>query len=155
GAAYLIALGVRRLVRAGQRVDEMIPRSSLRRIYRQGVIVQSLNPKAALFFLALLPQFVDPARGSVALQIVVLGVVFVALGICSDGTWALPLCIRCGAGLPTNRAAANLSPILLADLFHPPLDRRPLLVVGRVRQHCLEPLQLLISPRSVPRLRIN
>jgi threonine/homoserine/homoserine lactone efflux protein len=89
GAAYLVALGIRRLVRARNGLEEVVPRTSLTRIYRQGVIVQSLNPKAALFFLALLPQFVDPARGSVALQVLVLGIVFVVLGTCSDGTWAL------------------------------------------------------------------
>jgi threonine/homoserine/homoserine lactone efflux protein len=89
GAAYLIALGVRKFLTAGGELHEAMARASLNRIYRQGVVVQALNPKAALFFLAFLPQFVDPARGSVALQVVALGLVFVILGIASDGTWAL------------------------------------------------------------------
>lgn len=52
-------------------------------------MVNVLNPKTALFFLAFLPQFVDPSRGMVAGQIFALGMVFVALGVLSDGTYAL------------------------------------------------------------------
>jgi threonine/homoserine/homoserine lactone efflux protein len=92
GAAYLIVLGVRKLLSKGDddpRVDEVAPRRSHRRIFTQGVIVNVLNPKTALFFLALLPQFVDVDRGSVWLQMVVLGLAFIALGIVSDGTYAL------------------------------------------------------------------
>ena len=88
GAAYLIWLGIRRW-RAGDRTvaaasASTAPMSSL---FRQGVIVQLLNPKTAVFFLAFLPQFVDVDRGSVTMQIVVLGVVFIVLGLMSDGTY--------------------------------------------------------------------
>ena len=88
GATYLIVLGVRRLLVAGQGEERTAQPASVRRIYVQGMVVQALNPKAALFFLAFLPQFVNPARG-VALQVVVLGALFVALGVCSDSAWAL------------------------------------------------------------------
>lgn len=92
GAAYLIALGVRKLLSTkddGLRIDEDAPRRSLARVFTQGVIVNVLNPKTALFFLALLPQFVDVDRGTVWLQMVVLGLAFIALGIVSDGAYAL------------------------------------------------------------------
>jgi threonine/homoserine/homoserine lactone efflux protein len=93
GAAYLVWLGVRRLLAR----DEDLPatpgpdarRPGLRRIFAQGVVVNVLNPKTALFFLAFLPQFVDTSRGSVPLQVVVLGVAFVLLGLLSDGAYAL------------------------------------------------------------------
>jgi threonine/homoserine/homoserine lactone efflux protein len=96
GAAYLIWLGVRRLLArdedglgaaagpgAGSR------RVGLRRIFAQGVVVNVLNPKTALFFFAFLPQFVDTARGSVPFQVLVFGVAFVLLGLVSDGAYAL------------------------------------------------------------------
>jgi threonine/homoserine/homoserine lactone efflux protein len=90
GAAYLIAVGLRRLVGWERDPDPLArdPRD-LGRLYRQGIVVNTLNPKTALFFLAFLPQFVDPGRGTPWLQILVLGLLFAALGFFSDGTWAL------------------------------------------------------------------
>ncbi|HKR33625.1 MAG TPA: LysE family translocator [Steroidobacteraceae bacterium] len=77
GAAYLIWLGVQALRgKAGPASSKMLDRASEWAVFRQGAITNILNPKVALFFLAFLPQFVDPARGSVALQIVVLGCLF-------------------------------------------------------------------------------
>ena len=90
GAAYLIGLGLHRLLRRVPLEDDGLPRRhSLRRVYVHGIVVNVLNPKTALFFFAFLPQFVDPERGSVALQVLVLGACFVALGIVSDGTYAV------------------------------------------------------------------
>lgn len=90
GAAYLIAVGVHRILVRDPRGDDAVAvRAPLRRVVATGVIVNVLNPKTALFFLAFLPQFVDPARGAAALQVVALGGVFIALGLVSDGTYAL------------------------------------------------------------------
>ncbi|HWT30221.1 MAG TPA: LysE family translocator, partial [Propylenella sp.] len=61
----------------------------LRRVFRDGFVVNLFNPKTAIFFLAFLPQFVDPARGAVHWQIFVLGVTFMGLGIVSDAMFAL------------------------------------------------------------------
>ncbi|HET6172849.1 MAG TPA: LysE family translocator [Gaiellales bacterium] len=90
GGAYLIVLGIRRL-REGDVAATPGSRATrpLSSIYRQGVVVNALNPKTALFFLAFLPQFVDPGRGRVALQAVILGLVFVAIAAVSDAVWAL------------------------------------------------------------------
>jgi len=90
GAAYLVVIGVRRLL-GRERLAPTEPRArrSHARLFRQGALVNALNPKTALFFLAFLPQFVDPAAGSVAWQIIVLGLLFVTLAILSDGAWAL------------------------------------------------------------------
>ncbi|HEV3494989.1 MAG TPA: LysE family translocator [Actinomycetes bacterium] len=93
GAAYLVWLGVRRLLAR----DEDTPaaagpdarRAGLGRIFAQGVVVNVLNPKTALFFFAFLPQFVDTSRGSVPFQVVVFGVAFVVLGLLSDGAYAV------------------------------------------------------------------
>jgi threonine/homoserine/homoserine lactone efflux protein len=68
GAAYLIYIGVRRILSRSVAVPMELPRRSLGRLYRDGVVVNLLNPKTALFFFAFLPQFVDPARGAVAFQ---------------------------------------------------------------------------------------
>lgn len=90
GAAYLIYLGIRTL-RNGDTatLDPSRERQSLHRVFGQGVLVNLLNPKTALFFLAFLPQFVDPARGHATLQIFELGVLFALMGWMSDSVWAL------------------------------------------------------------------
>jgi threonine/homoserine/homoserine lactone efflux protein len=99
GAAYLVYLGVRKLFERGDaRVSAAVVRQPLRRIFIDGVVVNLLNPKTALFFLAFLPQFVDPANGSVATQILVLGAVLVTLAFLSDGSYAL-LAARIGGWL--------------------------------------------------------
>ncbi len=90
GAAYLIYLGVQKLRREeSMELSDGAPRVRLRRIFAQGIVVNVLNPKAALFFFAFLPQFVDASRGHVAGQILFLGILFAALGLLSDSLWAL------------------------------------------------------------------
>jgi threonine/homoserine/homoserine lactone efflux protein len=90
GAAYLILLGIRRFMTREAVADEIArPPRPHRRIFADGVVVNVLNPKTALFFLAFLPQFVDPGRGAAALQILMLGLIFVVIALCSDSVWAL------------------------------------------------------------------
>jgi threonine/homoserine/homoserine lactone efflux protein len=90
GAAYLVYLGLRRLLAREQPAagGGREPRA-LGRLFRQGIVVNVLNPKTALFFFAFLPQFVAPEAGSVGLQIAFLGVVFIAIALVSDGLYAL------------------------------------------------------------------
>ena len=88
GAAYLIWLGFRTVQSARREAvtqgSSAEPPIGPRRAFREGVLVEALNPKTAAFFLAFVPQFVDPAQGSVALQFVVLGFVSVALNTLAD-----------------------------------------------------------------------
>ena len=90
GAAYLIGMGLWTLFNRREAEPDGAPSERrLRRRFGQGVVVNVLNPKTGLFFLAFLPQFVDPDQGSAALQIVVLGLVFVLIAVISDSVWAL------------------------------------------------------------------
>jgi threonine/homoserine/homoserine lactone efflux protein len=88
GVAYLVYLGIRKLLER-PRPNEAEPPAPLRRVFVRGTVVNVLNPKTALFFLAFLPQFVDAQRGAVWSQVVLLGLVFVALGLVSDSAYAL------------------------------------------------------------------
>lgn len=90
GAAYLIFLGVRKLcTREEEQATEARAPQKLSRIFGQGVLINLLNPKTALFFFAFLPQFVDPSRGSVVVQILVLGGIFVIMAFLSDSLYAI------------------------------------------------------------------
>src|SRR5215216_229375 len=90
GAAYLVWLGLKRIFgRDDEKGDVAVEPKQLSRVFSQGVIVNTLNPKTALFFLAFLPQFVDPARGAAWTQIMLLGAIFVILALCTDGLYAL------------------------------------------------------------------
>jgi threonine/homoserine/homoserine lactone efflux protein len=90
GAAYLVFLGLRRLLGGDADARDRVPQERrLRSLFAQGIVVNVLNPKTALFFFAFLPQFVDVSRGDVAFQIFVLGLVFIALAMLSDGAYAL------------------------------------------------------------------
>jgi len=90
GAAYLIYLGVQKFLREESfELSGTATRVKLSRVFGQGIIVNTLNPKTALFFFAFLPQFVNPSRGPVAPQILFLGLLFVAMGVVSDSLWGL------------------------------------------------------------------
>lgn len=90
GAAYLVWLGFRTFQAARREAAKVLnggtvaPPLGARRAFREGVLVEALNPKTAAFFLAFIPQFVDPIAGHVALQFVVLGFVSVALNTLAD-----------------------------------------------------------------------
>jgi len=92
GAAYLVFLGVqtfrhrRSLVGA---LDAPVEPKVLRRILADGFLVGMFNPKVIVFFMAVLPQFVDRSGGSVALQLLTLGAIFCAIGLLCDSMWAL------------------------------------------------------------------
>jgi threonine/homoserine/homoserine lactone efflux protein len=86
GAAYLAWLAWQAFAgRDALSVAGAIPRVPLLRLFRQGLVTNLLNPKIALFFLALFPQFVDPARGSTLWQILALASVFNLIGFCVNG----------------------------------------------------------------------
>lgn len=90
GAAYLVWLGIRKALEGDSLAESLVnSAASLWRVFGQGVLVGLLNPKTGLFFLAFLPQFVDAARGSVALQTLLLGLIFIALATITDGGYAL------------------------------------------------------------------
>jgi threonine/homoserine/homoserine lactone efflux protein len=90
GAAYLVWLGLHAIVRRASPLQvQRVNRDSLGRIFRQGVLTNMLNPKVALFFLAFLPQFTDPARGPVSLQIALLGLIFIVNGTVVCAVYAL------------------------------------------------------------------
>ena len=90
GALYLICMGLWTIFRRRDEEPASAPSERrLRRRFGQGVIVNVLNPKTALFFFAFLPQFVDPEQGATGVQIAVLGLVFVAIAVVSDSIWAL------------------------------------------------------------------
>jgi threonine/homoserine/homoserine lactone efflux protein len=92
GAAYLVYLGLRQIFgRGGEEEDTELSdgEDNRFRVFYQSVLVQILNPKVALFFLAFLPQFVDPSRGAAWIQIVVLGATLAFLGLFTDGLYAL------------------------------------------------------------------
>lgn len=90
GAVYLVGLGLWTLFsRHAEPEGGLGGERNLRRAFAQGIVVNVLNPKTALFFLAFLPQFVDPNAAHPALQIAFLGLLFAFLGLVTDSIWAL------------------------------------------------------------------
>jgi threonine/homoserine/homoserine lactone efflux protein len=118
GAAYLIWLGLRKLLgRAeGAGAAGAGPPLGAWRLFRDGFVVNLLNPKTALFFLAFLPQFVEVGRGRVAMQIAVLGLLFTGLGLLTDGCYAL-LAGSAGNWLKGSRAFRGCERIVSGLVF--------------------------------------
>jgi threonine/homoserine/homoserine lactone efflux protein len=90
GAVYLVGLGLWTLLSRSSETEVALGgERNLRRAFAQGIVVNVLNPKTALFFLAFLPQFVDPNAANPALQIAFLGCLFAVLGLITDSLWAV------------------------------------------------------------------
>jgi threonine/homoserine/homoserine lactone efflux protein len=127
GAAYLAFLGLRTaLSKPATASGEHAPRERLSRVFAEGIVVNLLNPKTALFFFAFLPQFVNPA-GNVRLQIVVLGLTFSGMGMLTDSIYATVAGavagrLKTGDRLPRVRRIAVATTYIalsaLALLFH-------------------------------------
>ncbi len=90
GAAYLVWMGITslRAKLSNLETPEFSRRAGYRRLFAQGLVVNVLNPKVGLFFIAFLPQFIDPGRGSSTFQILVLGAVFATIAVISDLVYA-------------------------------------------------------------------
>jgi threonine/homoserine/homoserine lactone efflux protein len=117
GAAYLVYLGLRKLFTSDtvQITDNRLPQS-LRRTFSQGVVVATLNPKTALFFVAFLPQFVDPSKGGVAGQMLFLGCIFVMLAVISDSMYAL-LAGTVGQWLKSSRSVLRAQRYVIGTVY--------------------------------------
>jgi threonine/homoserine/homoserine lactone efflux protein len=89
GAVYLIFIGLRTLIRRPAIIDASVSSMTKAQAFRQGFIINTLNPKVALFFLSFLPQFIDQDKSSNALQALTLGTVFVICGFFTDGIYSL------------------------------------------------------------------
>lgn len=89
GAAYLIYLGLKRLLGRDEIASDARDAASNRRVFTQGIMVNVLNPKTTLFFFAFLPQFASVREGAVGFQILILGLLFVSMGLVSDSVYAV------------------------------------------------------------------
>ena len=118
GAGYLIWIGLKKIFGRVAPLDlgAETNRVSYKRLFRDGFIVNLLNPKTALFFLAFLPQFVDVGRGHIAMQIAFLGLVFTLLGFVSDGCYALAASAA-GGWLKRSRAYLNVERYVSGVVF--------------------------------------
>lgn len=103
GVTYLVYLGIRMIIDKKNSFDnsQKTEQLDLKKIYRQGVITNVLNPKVALFFLAFLPQFINPNYASGSLPFMILGVTFMTTGT----VWCLFLAYA--ASRITNTLRAN------------------------------------------------
>lgn len=117
GAAYLVYLGVRTWLAREEAHEFALPAArSLPQVFWQGALVNALNPKTALFFLAFLPQFVQPDKGPVVVQTLVLGVLFLLLAVVSDSGYAL-LAGALGERLQGNRVFARRQKYVTGGIY--------------------------------------
>jgi threonine/homoserine/homoserine lactone efflux protein len=117
GAAYLVYLGLRTLLaRQGAHTPGTRQPPGLRRIFSQAVVVATLNPKTALFFVAFLPQFVDLSQGAVTAQLLVLGCIFVTLGAVTDSMYAV-LAGTVGQWLRASSAVARAERYVVGSVY--------------------------------------
>jgi threonine/homoserine/homoserine lactone efflux protein len=118
GAAYLLWLAWSTVRQRGQALfaPRSLPEESTGRLFRVGLLTSVLNPKIALFYLALLPQFVDASRGAVFAQSVVLGLVQIAIGISSDLCFVLAAA-RIAAGLARRPLWSAVQRWILGGVF--------------------------------------
>ena len=115
GAAYLVWLGIRAILSRDDRIGGRGAEPTLSRTYRRGVVVNVLNPKTALFFVAFLPQFVDP-DGSTRGQLAVLGLMFVLIALATDLVWAL-VAGTAGAVLRRSRTFLRIQRYVSGTIF--------------------------------------
>jgi threonine/homoserine/homoserine lactone efflux protein len=117
GAAYLIYLGIRKL-RERDRPGELsaVQIQPLGRVFADGILVSVFNPKAALFFFAFLPQFIDVSRGDAAPQMLLFGTAFIAIALTSDTTYAL-LAARLGDLVRGNPAVARIQRLCSGGIY--------------------------------------
>jgi threonine/homoserine/homoserine lactone efflux protein len=110
GVAYLVWLGIQKLreLRGDDGTVAEPPPMSKARIFGQGVLVNVLNPKTLVFFVAFLPQFVAPGHGSTVSQLLFFGIGFIVLGIISDGSYALLASVLSGKLRGTAKARRRL-----------------------------------------------
>ena len=106
GGIYLIYLGVKSLLvaRHATAVEAPTVRPE-KRLFAEAFVISLLNPKVAIFFLAFLPQFVERGRGAIWSQTLILGVIYIVLGLCSDSMYAL---LGARLGIRFGRHAARL-----------------------------------------------
>jgi threonine/homoserine/homoserine lactone efflux protein len=118
GAAYLIWLGLKKIFGRAEDPENggALARHSYARLFRDGFIVNLLNPKTALFFFAFLPQFVEPVRGHLASQVAFLGLLFALLGFVTDGCYAL-VAGTAGQWLRRSRRYLELERYISGTLF--------------------------------------
>jgi len=117
GAAYLIFLGIQKLLEKepSPEVKKIEPKK-LKSTFYEGILVNVLNPKTALFFFAFLPQFIDPSEGSAVIQILFLGFIFIFMALISDGFYAL-MAATLGHWLKQNAHFLRLQRYLTASTY--------------------------------------
>ncbi|WP_219463990.1 LysE family translocator [Nonomuraea rhizosphaerae] len=116
GVAYLVYLGIRAFMGKEEAGARALPPQPLRKVFLEGVVVNVLNPKVTLFFLAFLPQFVQPSAGPPALQIVLLGVTLLVMGLVSDVVYALTAGALGGRLARRARALRHISGVVYLGL---------------------------------------